>query len=309
MNIFSQENFNGVQEVINNGAVRNNGIARMEPVKDEVAELNEQSRHIQELIGKIDALPDTAARDMMQTCIQEILGFYGHGLEKILEVVSRGNSTAAKDIYNDLIEDSFISGLLLIHDLHPLDLKTRLYHALEKVKPYIDSHGGSVELVSLEDGVAKIRLAGSCKTCPSSASTLELGIKQAIEESCPDLMGLEVEGIMPISNHTGTGESPGKGWQVIPNVRLVENSMKFLEAGGIPLVICKVSDRLYAYRNLCPACDRSFNNGTMEDKMIACQLGHRYDVQHAGICTDDPGIHLDPFPLLEEAGTVKIAVG
>ena len=67
--------------------------------------------------------------------------------------------------------------------------------ALDNVRPYMESHGGNVELVSLEDGVARIRLEGSCDGCPASSSTLELAIKTALEETAPDLLGIEVEGI------------------------------------------------------------------------------------------------------------------
>jgi len=83
---------------------------------------------------------------------------------------------------------------LLVHGLHPVDLETRLHQALDKVLPYIHSHGGNVELISLIAGVAKLRLQGTCKTCPSSAITLELAVKAAVEEFCPDLLGMEVEG-------------------------------------------------------------------------------------------------------------------
>ena len=312
MNIFSEQNFNGVQEVIKNtnGQNGNSTIAKREPVKDEISELNQQSQHIQELIEEIDALPDPNTRSMMQECIQEILSFYGNGLERILNIISNGNSSAAKDIYNNLIEDSFICSLLLIHDLHPLDLKTRLYQALEKVKPYMDSHRGSVEIVSLENGVAKLKLSGSCKSCPSSSSTLELGIKQAIEEICPDLLGLEVEGITESANHGKSAHQIEFGWKVIKGLDVLPNgAMKAVEIPGLNLIVCRFNKQLYAYRNLCPACDRSFSNGTLEDNIIGCQLGHRYDVQLAGKCTDDPDIHLDPFPLLEENGIVKIALG
>ena len=67
--------------------------------------------------------------------------------------------------------------------------------ALEHVRPYMESHGGNVELLSLEDGVARIRLEGSCSDCSASAVTLELAIKQALEQAAPDLDGLEVEGV------------------------------------------------------------------------------------------------------------------
>ena len=58
----------------------------------------------------------------------------------------------------------------------------------------MESHGGDVELLGLEDGIARIRLEGSCDGCPASASTLELAIKQALDEAAPDLEGLVVEG-------------------------------------------------------------------------------------------------------------------
>jgi len=306
MNIFSQENFNGVSEVIKNENRDNGNPGKAKPVKDEISALNDQSLHIQQLLEEIDSLPDQNAKKITQECVREILSFYGHGLERILKIISNGNGSAAKDIYNNLIEDSFVSGLLLIHELHPLDLRTRLHLALDKVKPYIDSHGGSVEIVSLENGIAKIKLSGSCKTCPSSSSTLELGIRQSIEEICPDLIGLEVDGIagLPL-----TTKSLLKGWKTINGLSdLPSGSMRFLEISGIPVIVCRVNNQLYAYKNLCPGCERPFNSGRLEEDLLTCQLGHRYDIRHAGICTDDPGIHLDPIPLLEQDNIVTMAL-
>ncbi len=87
--------------------------------------------------------------------------------------------------------------LLLIHDLHPVPLADRVQEALDSVRPYMESHGGNVELLSLEEGVARIHLRGSCSDCSASSVTLELAIKQALEEAAPDLAGLEVEGVAP----------------------------------------------------------------------------------------------------------------
>src|SRR6478736_2655513 len=67
--------------------------------------------------------------------------------------------------------------------------------ALDSVRPYMDSHGGNVELLSLDGGVARIRLQGSCSDCAASSVTLELAIKQALEDAAPDLERLEVEGL------------------------------------------------------------------------------------------------------------------
>ncbi len=58
----------------------------------------------------------------------------------------------------------------------------------------MESHGGDVELLGVEDGVARLRLAGSCHGCAASSSTLELAIKKALMETAPDLLDMDVEG-------------------------------------------------------------------------------------------------------------------
>lgn len=310
MSIFSRNDFEVVQDVIKSNGQNNNG-KKSAPI-DELSELNRQSERIQELIEEIDVLPDEKARNMMQECMQEVLSFYGYGLERILGIISKGNNTAAKEIYNNMMGDNFVNGLLLIHDLHPFDLNTRLNLALEKVRPYMDSHGGSVEIVSLENGIAKLKLSGNCKGCPSSSATLELGIKQAIEENCPDLLGLEVEGATSINlvSNGKTQTLSSQGWKTITGVdKLTNGEMKPVEISGTQLIVCKVSEQLYAYRNVCPACDLPLNTGKLEENVISCKLGHSYDIQKAGKCMIDDDLHLDPFPLLHENGMVKVAIG
>ena len=83
---------------------------------------------------------------------------------------------------------------MLIHGLYPVGLDERVAEALDSVRPYMESHGGNVELLGIEDGIARIRLEGSCDGCPASSSTLELAIKSALDEAAPDLEGLVVEG-------------------------------------------------------------------------------------------------------------------
>jgi len=132
--------------------------------------------------------------------LASLLTFYGQGLGRVLDVV-RESGAEGRKVLDRLAEDSSVRTLLLIHGLHPLDLSTRLHQAIEKVRPYMESHGGNVELLSLENDFARLRLHGACKTCPSSAITLELALRGAIEEACPDLAGFEVEGVQqPDSN-------------------------------------------------------------------------------------------------------------
>ena len=62
----------------------------------------------------------------------------------------------------------------------------RLKALLEKINAYIDHyHGGSVEWVSFDDRVLKVRLGGSCLGCPLSPSTLHGWVVGSIRQFFP----------------------------------------------------------------------------------------------------------------------------
>jgi Fe-S cluster biogenesis protein NfuA/nitrite reductase/ring-hydroxylating ferredoxin subunit len=273
--------------------------------------LNRAGSRIQELVAQIDALPDSPARVLFQECLESVLAFYGHGLERILQLVANAGPDG-QNIYHDLIHDNVVRGLLIIHDLHPVDIETRLRDALDKVRPYLRSHGGNVELISLTNDVARLRLQGTCKSCASSTVTLELAIRHAIEEACPDLVGFEVEGAPAQS--TGATVPPDAqrvtpDWVVIDNAQQLDDEAGMsVRVGDLRLVICKVNGDLYAYRNNCPTCNMPLNTRMLDSGLLQCGLGHQYDVRQAGRCPDNPNVHLDPFPLLILDDVVKVAV-
>jgi len=124
--------------------------------EDPIDAMNRHGRRIQEIVAEIDAMPNPAARALMQECMESVLGFYGDGIARMLELVKRSGIGGQK-AYDDLVHDNVFSGLLLIHGLHPHDLGARLREALNKVRPYMESHGGNVELLSLEHDFARLQ--------------------------------------------------------------------------------------------------------------------------------------------------------
>ena len=145
---------------------------------------------VQELTEHLEALADPGVRALTDELISAIVQMYGAGIERILQVV--GESPDADAVREAFAADGLISSLMLIHDLHPVSIEDRAAQALDRVRPYMESHGGDVEFLGIEDGVAKLRLQGSCKSCSASSATLELAVRQALEELCPDLEGLDV---------------------------------------------------------------------------------------------------------------------
>jgi Fe-S cluster biogenesis protein NfuA len=150
---------------------------------------------VQELLGSLDEIADPIAQMRVQELVGTVLELYGAGLERILGILQDAGEPALP-IRDALLEDGIVASLLLIHGLYPVPLEERVVQALDSMRPYMATHGGTVELLGVEDGVARLRLGGSCKGCPSSAATLEFAIKEAIDQAAPDLLGLEVEGVV-----------------------------------------------------------------------------------------------------------------
>lgn len=66
-------------------------------------------------------------------------------------------------------------------------MKDKIEKALEGIRPALQADGGDVELVSIEDGVVKVRLIGACSSCMMSQMTLTEGIERAIKEAVPQV--------------------------------------------------------------------------------------------------------------------------
>ena len=54
---------------------------------------------------------------------------------------------------------------------------------LEQMQPYVQSHGGELELVSIQDYNIAIRLKGACDTCPLSFYTITFGLEQRLQKT------------------------------------------------------------------------------------------------------------------------------
>jgi len=159
---------------------------------------------VQELLGSLDEIADPFAQQRVQELIGAVLELYGAGLDRILGVVADAGEPGLP-IRDALLDDGIVASLLLIHGLYPVALEERVTQALDSVRPFLASHGGNVELISVEGGVARLQLQGSCNGCPSSAATLEHALREAIDAAAPDLLGLEVEGAVGLEDVTDDG--------------------------------------------------------------------------------------------------------
>jgi Fe-S cluster biogenesis protein NfuA/nitrite reductase/ring-hydroxylating ferredoxin subunit len=229
-----------------------------------------------------------------------LMDLYGEGLERIFDAIAEDGSEALRE---RLTEDGVVASLLLIHDLYPVALEERVVEALDSVRPYLESHGGDVELLGIEGGVARLRLQGSCNGCAASASTLELAIEQALQTTAPDLEGIDVEGVAPPAPALGAFELPmaGSTWHVV-DVDVAPGSL--VAADG--LVIANVDGALLAYRNRCAGCGAELAGGELRGGTLACPAcALEFDLPAAG--RSAVGLQLTPIPLLRDGGTIRVA--
>ncbi len=270
------------------------------------------------------------ARERAEELVRLVVELYGAGLERTLEILYEAGSLSDEAL-DRLAEDELVASLLLVHGLHPHGVATRVELALEKVRPYLGSHGGDVELLDVSDeGVVGLRLLGSCDGCPSSAVTLKLAVEDAIRSAAPEVVDIRVETpeaspapakIIPVESLSArlhSAEAPdGGGWEAVPGLAdLPAGSVRNFSVAGLDIAVCRVGRTLYAYREGCPECGSTLAGSALErapgaplgSAVLRCRgCGSHYDVARAGAGVDTDR-RLDPLPLLERDGGVQVAV-
>jgi Fe-S cluster biogenesis protein NfuA/nitrite reductase/ring-hydroxylating ferredoxin subunit len=279
---------------------------------------------VEGLLERLEQLPDDAARATATEAVRAILDLYGEGLSRIVDAVAeRDDGTLAEA----MADDELVAHLLLVHGLHPIPVEQRVRAALEGVLPYLESHGGDVELLGVRDAVAHLRLQGSCSGCPSSSMTLKLAIEDAIFRAAPDVEEVRAEGASPPEAQASPQSGLLQLEMVKPTVAPSVSPVAWATAGGMPqlanggvllqevsgeqVLFLRPNGRVYGYRPPCPGCESSLELGTLRAGELTCpRCGNRYDVLRAGRCLDAPQLHLEPVPLLvEDSGIVKVALG
>jgi Fe-S cluster biogenesis protein NfuA/nitrite reductase/ring-hydroxylating ferredoxin subunit len=275
-------------------------------------EARERVAAVEGLLDEVEQLADPAAREVATRLAQALLDLYGEGLARVVEEVAAvddGTLAAA------LAGDELVAHLLLLHGLHPVALEDRVRGALEEVGPYLDSHGGGVELLGIDDDVVRLALRGSCSGCPSSTATLKLAIEDAIHKAAPDVAEVVAEGAVPEPAAPLLRidvVAPRRSWSTaggMPELRGGGAVLK--QIAGEPVLFIALDERMVAYRPTCPGCGASLGSAVPAGRELACPgCGNRYDVRRAGRSLDAPELHLRPVPLLvDDAGMVKVAMG
>lgn len=289
---------------------------------------DENFRHagerIEKLLDELRAMAGPSTWPRVEELMHLVVELYGAGLTRFVELLD--TDLTIDKLRGRVLEDELLSSLMLLHGLHPEDTAARVARALDRVRPYLGSHGGGVAIVDVDEmaGVVKLRLDGSCDGCPSSAMTVKLTVEGAIKELAPEITSIEVEGVTetesPVNSIVAKSRALGADGNgsaaKLPEWIALEQQppsqsgeLLATEVTGERIMLCRVGKLLYAYRGECPSCGSMLENSGLDGDLLTCRsCAERYNVRFAGRSVSSTQFHLEPIPLLETGAGVRIAI-
>ncbi|MEV7681183.1 NifU family protein [Streptomyces sp. NPDC088341] len=304
--------------------------------------------HIDALLDELGRSVGPSGRDLADELVRGIVEFYGSGLARIVELLGDppdGTDPLALLGGDELVGGLLILHDLHPDDTltrveRALD-EVRPYlgsHAGDVEIAGIGPEGDG----GADGRTLWLRLRGSCDGCPSSAQTVRWTIEEAVARRAPEIGCVEVEGVaeekpqpkllqimsrppdaamtpdtqpdmtdaargagLP-SGGTAAGNAPA-AWYPLPDPPAADGGTGVCEVAGTALLLVRLPGNLYAYRDRCPVCAGGLAGAVVVDgERLRCAVcAAEYDIRGAG--QGERG-RLEPVPLLEENGSVRVAL-
>lgn len=68
------------------------------------------------------------------------------------------------------------------------ELRLNVEKALAEIRPFLESDGGNISLIDIEDDkLVKVQLEGACTSCSVNQMTLKSGVEMTIKKYAPQI--------------------------------------------------------------------------------------------------------------------------
>jgi hypothetical protein len=145
------------------------------------ADFRERLNRVEALVGALEQCPDAATREAARQLVRTLLDLHAAGLGRVLDIAGRQSALVER-----LADDTLVSGLLLLHGLHPHPAAERVTRALDRARPRLRSLAGDVKVIEAREEVVRLRIRGE----PGPA--LRNAVAEVVTEVVPDA-ALEIE--------------------------------------------------------------------------------------------------------------------
>lgn len=146
---------------------------------------------IEDLVRRAESIPDPNARATAVDLLGAVLAFHAAGVERVMEIVANAGE-ASSAIIEQIAVDDLTSSMLLLHDLHPDAIETRVNRAIDKLQSVFTSLGARVSLIAIENGTVRLQFDSS-RTW--SSSPVKESIENAIFQAAPEIERIRIEGL------------------------------------------------------------------------------------------------------------------
>lgn len=290
---------------------------------EEVSTLELLAGRVDRAIAGVEGLPEDA-RATATELRESLEAFHREGLVTIVRSLREDDE--GRRLLFDLVDDPLVHALFTLHRIIRTNPLQRAEEALASVRPYLESHGGDVELVGLDGGVARVRLLGSCNGCSMSSQTLKNAVEVALVDGVPEIGGIEVvedapttlidpaslfrhpdgrdRGSLPpptsAARPPGPADGPTEaegGWVRGPGLLEVgDPGIARADVDGASFVVVQDGGVVRAYRNQCGHLALPLDDAHVGGGRLACDHhGFQFDVA-TGVGLTQPGTGLEPVP-------------
>lgn len=280
------------------------------PQSDAEAEFQHLLDWVGQGVQAMEGIEDEQVREQVFALLEGMDIVHREGLARLLDLISTADDQHA---LATITGDRIVQTLLELYDLPEISERDQVEQALKTVYPYIESHGGRLELLDVQNGHVRVRLSGSCGSCPGSAGTLQRVVEDTLRQEFPNFMSLVAEDPIPPQATT---------IQIGPTVRrrprwvdlgildeFPVGEMRALWPEGHGVLVVQIDGDVYAHQNACPPGSAlALHLGSLDGSTLICPWhGCRYDIR-TGKRLDAEG-KLGVLPVAVKDGVVKVAMG
>ena len=282
--------------------------------------LSQVALRLDTLVQSFEQHPIEQVRQESMEMLGLVDALHRDGIHRLVELLWTGSPA----ILEKALQDPAINILLQLYDLAPGEPEPleQVELALGQVRPYIQSHGGAVEVLDVVEGVVHLRLSGSCQGCAGSAMTLKRGIEVALRDGFPGFQGIEVHEPVDVAKRKlpanfiplqqlGTRAKP-LNRPVFTTVAQVEmlppGSLMSVEVTGKRILLCNVAGEIYAYGNECPGSTLPLDEGLLKGTVLVCPWHNCPFDARTGRRLDNGADRLQVIPVAVRNGEIQLAL-
>ncbi len=150
-----------------------------------VEDLDAQLDQLESLLGHVETFEPEVREDVF-LLLDGIDAIHRMAISRFAAGLDDGQLSTLRD------SDPAVAWLLEAYGIG-IDESAAAEAALATIRPYVEGHGGHVDLLQATQGVVTVRLSGACAGCTSSAETARAGVEKALRDGVPGFRSLLVE--------------------------------------------------------------------------------------------------------------------